>query len=167
MCTKILLEQLERLKWDGEKLQSQDWRMTFKVSPWTKGLQTVLRLQALQPFPNPEKAPFKAEMTIVLRRGQESKLVRSMLRLWASRVASSDKTSWLDKKVNRETRIGPSVQCFVQAVMARYVCASDLIRDRALADLRRSVAAAQKAGLTEHDLKMVWDEGLFAEMLSS
>jgi len=33
--------------------------------------------------------------------------------------------------------------------------------------LRSAVRKAQAAGLTEHDLKMAWDEGLFAEMLQS
>jgi hypothetical protein len=133
-------------------------------------LSVVLRLKSIRP---PSDDYWGAHMfregvekTIVLRRGQEPKLVRNMLQLWAARHARS-KAGWLDKRIDADTRIGPNVQQFVQAVFAKYKDADDVVRDRAMDDLRKSVKRAQASGLTEHDLKLAWDEGLFSQMLCS
>jgi hypothetical protein len=172
MCTKILLSQLEELKWDGQSaMASPDWRLSFQVQPWAKGLSVVLSLQALR-LPDGENDHLgqmlfrdESDRTIVLRRGQEAKLIRNMLQMWVGRLTS--KTRWLDKKVGPDARVGPNVHQFVQAVMAKYRDADEIVRGRALDDLRRAVRRAQDSGLTEHDLKVAWDEGLFAQMLAS
>ncbi len=162
MCTRILLEQLERLTWNGrDALESQEWRLSFELAPWTKGLAVTLKLTDLRTHGGPRPR------TIVLRRGQEAKLVRNMLQLWVQRPGVHARTAWLEKRVDSSTRIGPNVQQFVNCVMAKYKDGDEVARGRAMDALRSAVRKAQAAGLTEHDLKMAWDEGLFAEMLQS
>lgn len=161
MCTKILLAELERLAWNGrDALEGPDWRLSFRLAPWTKGLACELRLEGpgLQSFP---------DKTIVLRRGQEAKLVRNMLQVWVTRLPNVRRAGWLDKKIDSDTRIGPNVHQFVNAVMSKYQDGDQVARDRALDALRSAVRRAQMAGLTEQDLKVAWDEGLFAQMLQS
>jgi hypothetical protein len=161
MCTRILLEQLERLAWNGkDALESPEWRLSFALDPWTKGLACTLKVTQ---FPDRQAC----QKTIVLRRGQEAKLVRNMLQLWVSRPGVRARTAFLDKKVDSATRIGPNVQQFVNCVMAKYKDGDEVARDRAMDALRSAVRKAQSAGLTEHDLKVAWDEGLFNEMLQS
>ena len=159
MCTKILLEQLEKLSWNGENaLISHDWFLKFLADPWTKGLAVTLVLRN-------QKTGFRRERKIVLRRGQEFKLLKNMLQLWVERLDA--KTRWLDKKVSKDCRIGPNVQRFVQTIMSRYQDADDIHKDRAMDSLRSAVRRAQESGLTEEDLKICWDEGLFSSMMAS
>lgn len=169
MCTKILLEQLEKLTWNGtNSLANDDWRLSFTLDPWTKGLAVTLRLRMLSDRGRQDGAPYDGQKkTIVLRRGQEAKLVRNMLQLWVSRPGIHVRSSWLDKKVNSDTKVGPNVHQFVNAVLAKYQDVDDVVRDRALNALRTAVKRAQDAGLTEHDLKIAWDEGMFERMLTS
>lgn len=162
MCVKILLGQLEAMRWDGESALASDcWRLQYVGDPWTKGLSVTLILQNLK-----EPRDARRHRKIVLRRGQEAKLVRSMLQLWVEGTQKV-RSGWLDKKVGSGTRIGPNVQQFVSSVFSRYRDADDVTRDRAMDDLRRAVRRAQSFGLTEDDLKQAWDEGLFAQMLAS
>lgn len=159
MCTKILLAELERMNWNGQDaLEGPDDRLSFYVAPWTKGLAVELRHVA---------GKRETRKTIVLRRGQELKLIRSMLKVWVSRHPRLERTSWLDKKIDSSTRIGPNVQQFVNAVMSRYKDGDVVAKERALDDLRRAVRRAQASGLTEHELKLAWDEGLFEQMLQA
>ena len=158
MCTKILLEQLEKLPWNGRNsLEDSEWSLKFHEENWTKGLAVRLVLKR-----GLEKI---SERKIVLRRGQDSKLIRNLLQLWVTRLGDR-KSGWIAKRGFEGARIGPNVQRFVQAVMARYMDGGDVFRQRALDNLRSAVRRAQDAGLTEEDLKIAWDEGLFRQMLA-
>jgi hypothetical protein len=158
MCTKILLSQMEQLRWDGvSRLVGNEWSLQFFTDSWTKGLAVTLYLTG-----------FKREKRkcLVLRQGQRVKLIREMVCLWAGRE-SVESTAWIGKRIDKDTRIGPNLQQFVNAIMSRWVDGNQVACDRAMGQLRRAVAKAQKAGLTEADMKAAWDEALLAQMLLS
>lgn len=158
MCTKILLDQIERMKWDGlNSLVGEEFTLSFHAKPWTKGLAVELKLT---------KPKFERSATIVLKRDGRTKLIREMVRLWAKRDAPHNH-SWIDKRINKDTRIGPNVQQFVNAAFAKWMDADQVTRERAMDALRRAILRAQEAGLTERDVRTAWDEGLFAQMLQS
>ncbi len=161
MCTKILLSQMEQLQWNGaNSLVGDGWSMQFRTDPWTKGLAVTLYLTNLTGFKKERRK------CLILRQGQRVKLIREMVRLWAERE-SVESTAWIDKRIDKDTRIGPNLQQFVNAVMSKWVDGAQVACNRAMDQLRRAVARAQKSGLTEVDMKAAWDEALFAQMLSS
>lgn len=161
MCTKILLDQIERMKWNGKNaLVGDEFVLSFVAKPWTKGLAVELWLTKPQP------SKFERSTTIVLRRDGRLKLIREMVRVWA-RKESRERHSWIDKRIGKDARVGPNVQQFVNAVFSKYMDASDVAKERAMDALRKSVRRAQEAGLTQDDVQAAWDEGLLAQMLQS
>jgi hypothetical protein len=158
MCTKILLEQIEKMKWDGgNSLIGDEFTMSFATKPMTKGLEIELQLK---------KPGFKKTLITILHQDQHTKLIREMVKLWASQY-SRNSNKWVDDRIDEDTRIGPNIQQFINTAFAHWVDADTIVKERAMDSLRKLIRMAQKAGLTREDVQTAWDEGLFDQILQS